>query len=339
MKFTTCLMALKLIWPALLLIAPAYAQVGIAPNDIERVGQSGWQFLKINGDPRQAALGGAFTALAHSDAGAVFGNPAALAEVKRFDLHLSSVSWIADITHQAAVFAARLGDFGVVAASVVTLDYGDIPETVNSLIAGENRTEAVVTGNFFSARDLAAGLSYARKITDKLSIGGNARWVRQSIAELNMTNWSLDFGTVYYTGFKTLRLAMTARNFGPDSHLAGWSEEFQAEPDDVRMPIDFRLGLAMDFWHETGGPHRMTVVADGDHPNDGPEKLHLGVDYTFDQKFSLRGGYRFNYDVQSFTFGAGLDYPLGRSTARVNYAYVDFGALKQVHMFSLGVAF
>jgi len=51
MKFTTRLTALKLIWLALLLIAPAYAQVGIAPNDIERVGQSGWQFLKINGDP------------------------------------------------------------------------------------------------------------------------------------------------------------------------------------------------------------------------------------------------------------------------------------------------
>jgi hypothetical protein len=69
-------------WLLLMLsTAPVRAQIGIAPNDIERVGQSGWQFLKINGDPRQAAMGGAFTAISHGDANAVFGNAAALDEM------------------------------------------------------------------------------------------------------------------------------------------------------------------------------------------------------------------------------------------------------------------
>jgi len=328
-----------IIFTALLTASALQAQIGIAPNDIERVGQSGWQFLKINGDPRQAALGGAFTAISRGNANAVLGNPAALANVEHFDLQLNRVSWIADLTHQSAVFAANLGGFGVVAVSVVTLDYGEMAETVNNFLETENRTEAVVTGRFFSARDLAAGLSYARRITDRLSIGGNARWLRQEIAELSMSNWSLDFGTMYYTGFKSLRLAMTARNFGPDAHLVGWSEEYQAEPDDIRMPIDFRVGVAMDFLNKENGPHLMTVVLEGDHPNDGQEKLHLGVDYTLEDKVSLRGGYKFNYDEQSFTFGAGVNHALRGSKVEVNYAYVDFGALKQVHMFSFGLAF
>jgi len=324
---------------ALLIVSSSFAQVGIPPNDIERVGQSGWQFLKINGDPRQAAMGGAFTAISDGDANAVLGNPAALTGIARYDLQLNSVSWLADIKYQSVAFATNIGGLGVFAISVVTLDYGDIPETVNSLIEGEDRTEAVITGNFYSARDIAAGVSYARAITDKLSIGGNIRWLRQEIAELNMTNWSLDFGTVYYTGYKSLRLAMSARNFGPDSRLAGWSEEYQAEPDDIRMPIDFRVGMAMDFLNSDGSPHVLTVTVDGDHPNDGPEKLHVGAAYTFENNFSLRGGYKFNYDEQSFTLGGGLNYSLANTKASVNYAYVDFGALKQVHMFSIGLAF
>jgi len=324
---------------ALLMVPVAYGQVGIAPNDIERVGQSGWQFLKINVDPRQAAMGGAFTTASYGDANAVFGNPAALAQVAKYDLQLNSTSWLADIKVQSVAFAAAVGDLGVFAVSVVSLDYGDIPETINSLVAGESRTEAVVTGNMFSARDLAAGVSYGRAITDKLSIGGSVRWLRQEIAELAMNNWALDFGTVYYTGYRSLRLAMSARNFGPDSRLAGWSEEYQSEPDDIRMPLDFRVGFAMDFLQAEGSPHLLTVVIDGDHPNDGPEKLHLGAEYMFDKNFSLRGGYKFNYDEQSFTLGAGLNYSLIGSTACLNYAYVDFGALKQVHMFSIGVKF
>ncbi len=320
-------------------VTPSFSQPGIEPNEIERVGQSGWQFLKINGDPRQAAMGGAFTAIGHADANAVLGNPSALASISRYDVQLNSVSWLADIKFQSVAFAANVDGLGVFALSVTTLDYGDIPETVNSFIEGENRTEAVVTGNLYSARDLAAGLSYARAITDKLSIGGSLRWLRQEIAELNMTNWALDFGTTYYTGFKSLRLAMSARNFGPDSQLAGWSEEYQAEPDDIRMPLDFRFGVAMDFLNNDGSPHMLTVALDGDHPNDGPEKLHFGAAYTFENNFSLRGGYKFNYDEQSFTFGGGLNYSLASTKGSLNYAYVDFGALDQVHMFSIGLAF
>ena len=32
-------------------------------------------------------------------------------------------------------------------------------------------------------------------------------------------------------------------------------------------------------------------------------------------------------------------YPIGDIIAKVNYAYVDFGVLTQVHMLSLGIAY
>jgi len=315
--------------------AALHAQSGIGANGIERAGQSGWQFLKINGDARQAAMAGAFTALSHGDASAAFGNPAALADVTGYDVQVNALKWVADIGHQSLALAMNCGDFGVVGASLAMLDYGDIPETIN-MSAGAGGTTPVVTGNTFTANDFVAGLSYARNITDKLSVGGNVRWMRQAIAELSMTNWSFDFGTIYRTGFRSLRIAVTARNFGPDSRFGGWSEVYQTESDNVRMPLDFRAGMAMDFFDDEQSQHLLTVIVEGDHPNDGREKFHVGASYCFDKTFFLRGGYKFNYDVQRYTFGAGIRYPIGNCVGTINYAYVDFGELTQVHMFSLG---
>lgn len=325
---------------AVLLAMPhtASAQSGIGENDIERVGQSGWQFLKINGDPRQAAMGNAFTAISHGDANAVFGNPASLADVDDCDLQINTVFWIADITHESIALAKNFGDWGVGAVSVATLNYGDMVETINSVVSSDGTTEEVVTGNTFSARDMALGVSYGRKITENLSIGGSARWIHEQIADVNMSDYTFDFGVLYYTGFKSLRIAMAARNFGPDSHVVGWSEDYQSEPYDVRTPVDFRVGVGMDFFGEADSIQQLTVSVEGDHPNDGPEKVHVGGEYTFLRQFSLRAGYKFNYDEQGLTLGAGVVANLMGVGMKVNYAFVNFGNLKQVHMFSLGIA-
>lgn len=314
-----------------------FAQSGIPPADIERVGQSGWQFLKINGDSRISSLAGTAAATGHGDASSVFGNPSALTDIKYTEVFFHNTNWIADIGHQSLVAAKNLGDLGIVALSVVSVDYGDIPETINSPTPAGDRTNAVVTGNYFSASDIAIGITYARLVTDKLSLGGSVRWIQEQIAELNMTSWAFDFGTTYYTGYKTLRIGMIARNFGPDSRLVGWSEEFQAEAEDVRMPLDFRIGIAIDLLEKDEDENIMTVSLEGTHPNDGPEKMNMGVEYSYDNLLYARVGYRFNYDEESLTFGGGVRYSINDIGVRVNYAYLDFGDLKQVHTISIGL--
>jgi len=323
----------------LIAISGLYAQSGIDPYKIERVGLTGWQFLKIQNDARFAAMGGAFTAVSRGDAGSIFSNPAALTGVTNLDCFISNVNWIADIGYRNASIAKRIGQVGVFGFSIAVVDMGEMAETINSPVIGENRTEAVVTGNTFSASDFAVGLSYAKKITDRLSIGGNVRWIQEKIADVSMQNVSVDFGTIFYTGFKSLRFAMLARNFGPDAHLVGWSEEYQSEAVDVRMPLDFRLGLAMDFFDTEGSNQLLTISLDGSHPNDGPEKINLGGEYIFADILILRAGYRFNYDEENFSFGGGLQHKIGQVSAKINYAFVNFSRLKQVQMFSLGFSF
>jgi len=324
---------------SLLVISGAYAQTGIEPEKIERVGLSGWQFLKINLDSRQTAMGGAFAAISNGNVGSIYGNPAALSDIKNFDVAFNNVNYIADINYVSAALAKNFEGIGVFAVSFASLDVGDIPRTINRVIPGEDRTEAFVTKETFTGGNFAAGISYARRITDRLSIGGNVRWIREEIDDLSMNNISVDFGTIFYTGWRSLRLAMTARNFGPDQNLVGWSEEVQIEPVDIRMPFDFHLGIAMDFFDHADSPHFLTVVVEGTHPNDGPEKVNTGAEYWFNDILALRAGYRFNYDEESYTFGAGLKYGISGVTGRVDYAFIDFGRLEQLHMFTLALEF
>ncbi len=329
----------KIISSLFLIITVSYGQSGIKPYEVERVGQSGWQFLKINGDARQAAMGATFTALGSGDANSTFGNPAAITNVENIDIIFNRTNWIADIGYNSFSIAKNFDAFGYFAIHLANVDYGSIPETINSVITGEGRTEAVVTGRTFNASDLAIGISYARRITEQLSIGGSARWIRETIAEVSMDNWAIDVGTLFYTGYRNLRLGVAARNFGPDSHFFGFSEEFQSEPVDVKMPLDFRFGVAMDFFDTSPGPHLLTIAIEANHPNDDKEKIHFGSEYSFNKVFFIRGGYKINYDEESFTFGLGINYPVLDYFIKVHYAFVDFGDLNNVHMFTLGVTY
>jgi hypothetical protein len=321
----------------LVMLTGVKAQMGIEPYEIERVGLSGWQFLKITADARYSAMGGSYTALSDGDASSVYGNPSALVDVSNTSVSLGQINWFADITYQTFSLAKRLGSKGVIALSVAALDVGDIPVTINSDIGG-GTTEAVITGETFTGGDLAAGLSFARQVTDRLSIGGNVRYVQETIDDLSMNTISLDFGTTYYTGWRSLRLAMVARNLGADQTLAGWDEDIQAEPVDIRMPIDFRVGLAMDFLDSESSPHLLTVSLEGSHPNDGSEKVNLGMEYWWGNMMALRCGYRGGYDEESLTFGGGVKLVFGGLGTAVNYAYVPFGRLGTVHMFTINLA-
>lgn len=312
-----------------------FGQAGIESVDIIRVGQSGWQFLKVNGDPRQAALGGSMMITNYPSANVVFGSPAMLTLVKGSNVQFNSQSYIADIRHHSIAYSQEFDQIGTFAVSAAVMDYGDIEETVHLELQG-GATVPYLTGNTFTARDMAIGLSYAKQITAQLSVGGTVRYINETIAGTGMSNWSVDFSTNYYTGFKSLRLSLAARNFGPDAHLVGYSEELQSEPVDIRMPLEMRAGLAFDIIEKGTGPHLLTAMADGKVSSDGPEKINLGLEYVYNDLLAVRSGYRVNYDEEGLTLGAGLNFPIAAQQYSLNYAYLDFGSLKQVHMFSLG---
>ncbi|MFA6599300.1 MAG: hypothetical protein WCS69_16380, partial [Ignavibacteriaceae bacterium] len=89
---------------------------------------------------------------------------------------------------------------------------------------------------------------------------------------------------------------------------------------------------------------KLTVAADALVPSNDYESLNVGAEFSFMDIFSLRGGYNslFLKDAEGgLSIGAGVDSKMLFSSAIVkfDYAFRDFGKLKNVHSFSVGIIF
>ena len=176
---------------------------------------------------------------------------------------------------------------------------------------------------------MAISVSYGRFLTDKFSLGLTAKYIQENLELETASGWAADVGTCYNSGFKNFRIAMAITNFGPD---------FKFIKKAFPLPINFKFGASIDLLNNQ--QHRVTFGAEGSHPADNLEKYNAGLEYSFQNKFSLRVGERLNYDSDGITFGGGLRLPIGENMdLSVDYAYQDFGWLTQVHRFSIGLAF
>jgi hypothetical protein len=305
---------------------------------IDKVGSAGALFLKIGMSPRSVAMGEACGSLV-GDPSSAFANPAGLAAIENQHMFISDAEWIADIRLLGGVYAFPLARGGVMAFSAVGVDYGEMP------LVKEMDADVVI--ETFTPRDLAVGISYARKWTDRLYVGGTFKYIDQAITDYHSRGFAFDFGTVYYTGFKTLRLAMATSNFGPDMRFNGtYTDKYyigtafvQTEKGfgEYDLPLDFRIAVAYDF--SVGSDGRLTAALDATHPNDYSERVHIGAEYAWSETFFLRSGYTTNAEEMGFSTGCGLKLGTSVGIATIDYAYTDFGVFTSVHRFALGMAF
>ena len=328
------------------LAQPAHAQldpdpgIGLPPTDFSRVGQAGFQFLKLPTHARQAGMGGVNSSLGRGDAASSLTNPASLVDMTSLNIGLTNVRWFADINYYSMAAARYFEGIGVIGVNLLFLDYGDMPRTENRAILVDGvptgRSEVLTDLGTVTAQDLALGVSYARRVTEQLHFGVNAKYITETLDDATVGAWAVDIGTVFHTGIRSLRVTMVGRNIGPDTQIASFDERIGYEPADVRMPVNFSFGAAYDLMEGGAGSlHHWTVAAEFVHPNDGAEKVNMGTEYTFRNLFSVRGGYRFNYDEEGLTLGTGINVGLSGYTLNVGYAFWEFGRLGSVHIVSM----
>lgn len=331
---------------AVLLLKPALPQ-----ESTSKAGTAGAQFLKIGVGARAMALAGAFGAVA-DDPSALYWNPAGLTKVRRLSFFGTHLQWFADLSHQFAGLVVPVGEHNTLGLSATFLNTGEIEITTIQEPAG--------TGFFYDASDVAIGLSYARQLTDRFSVGLTGKFVQQSIYNESASAFAVDIGTLLHTGFRGLKIGMQLSNFGGKLKLDGRDliRSYDTNPRNTRnpgvesrlatepwdLPLNFRVGVAMDVVGDGNSflqseASRLTVAVDGNHPIDGPEVAHFGVEYRWHSVLSLRGGYRLNYDVQDLTYGAGLQVPISEASFFFDFATTDLNDLGTVNFFSVRLEF
>ncbi len=347
MRRTTVLVLCIGLWPALLLAQDQPrpdVDYGIHSADFQHTGQSGWQFLKLPTNARTAALGGITTSIGHGDAFSAFGNPSLITDVENLEIGFSRMNWLVDIAYNTASIVKNLGGVGTFGLNLIFLDYGAMTRTYNEeIMDGTGKSTGlsrqVLEGNgTFTARDYAFGLSYGRRVTDRFQVGGTLKYATEEIDDASTGQWAIDVGTMFYTGFRSLRISMSGRNFGPDAEFVSYDERLGIPAVQVKMPMVFALGTGLDIIESReGNPHMLSLGAEFIHPNDGPEKIHLATEYSFMNLVRLRGGYRFNYDEENLTLGGGLNLKTSGFGLKADYAYLAFGRFDAVHMFTVSI--
>lgn len=338
-------------------------------QEFAKVGTAGAQFLKIGVGSRGIAMGEAYDAVCN-DVSSIFWNPAGLAFVKSQSAMVGHANWIADIKYDAGAYAYNLGSVGVLGISFAYLNSGDIEETTVEMQDG--------TGSMFNTSNLMFGASFARMLTDRFSLGGNVKYIEEKLADEKATAWGVDLGILYYTGFKSLRLGMSIRNFGPELQFSGTYNDYDngnwvmdastGSPQEkeylpYHMPMTFKISLAYDLIEQES--QFLTLAADLSHPNDNVEKLNLGTEYKIMNILAIRAGYtgligvmkreddeienedatdEVTYKIQNYTqnLGAGLGLMMnlkGIGEFNLDYAYTDFGVLDWAHRMSVTINF
>ncbi len=317
---------------------------------ITKTGTTAAQFLKIPVDPRGAAMGNAFTAMS-GDISSMYWNPGGLVAVEGIETIFVNSNWLAGINFNYAAVAINLSGQGVLGFSFTSLR---VPEDkVRTVEQPEG------TGERFDAGDLALNLSYARRLTNNFSLGGNVKYIRQNIWHSSASTFAFDLGALFTTPFNKIRLGASLTNYGGTLRLRGRDQKFSIDPDlnnqgnvefvnalyetdSFPLPLLFRVAISGEAFQSKN--LRVSFAVDALHPNDNMEWVNTGVEVGLGETFYLRSGYStlFRTDTEEGpTFGAGVHYRLWGSPTvlKLDYSYSYFGRLENIQRLSIGIKF
>jgi hypothetical protein len=297
----------------------------------QRAGTTAAQFLKIGVGSRTVAMGGVGVAIA-DDASAAYWNPAGLARAGANQVQTCHVEWLVDIRYEYASVTRSLGGIGTVALSASMLHMDDMEVTTELKPDG--------TGEYFTYRDYMGTLSYSANLTDRFSVGLGLRYVQEAMDDIKTHGWMANVGTLYWTGYRTLRFGAALMNFGPELRPSGMytaSDGASSRYEAFSPPTIFRLGAAMEVFERAGGSVLASVQLN--HPVDNSENVATGLEYEWGDRVAARIGYKAGTDEERISVGGGVRVPLPWAALNVDYAYTDFGRLENAQWLTLTVAY
>jgi len=313
-----------------------------------KTGTSIGQFLLIEPSARIAGMGNAGATM-YGEIQSAYYNPAAIGLIPASGIQFTHSQWLADISYDYAGVGMTLGDFGNLYAMVTSLNSGEIDvRTVEQPLG---------TGERYTVSNLAFGLGYGRKISDKFSVGIQVSYLQETIWHSSMNAFSLNVGTLYRISEDGFHIGASISNFGSRGQFDGYDLQVYYDQnaaahgdngtlpanlrtDDFPLPIIFRVGIGMPI--VVNDDNKIHLALDAFHPTDNTESVSLGGEWTYNNMFSVRAGYQnlFQQDSElGLTLGAGIAHELGSYVVSFDYGWAEQGRLEGTHRMTLGIGF
>ncbi len=317
-----------------------FISFGISEDEaITKVATSAANWLKIDNGVRGISMGGSQVASGRGLSG-VYYNPSSIAFIESSEAFYSKSMYLAGITHNTLGYGTKLSPTDYFAVHLFYLDSGEMEVTTESSPDG--------TKEFFSVTNLSLRLAYGKQLTDRLRVGGALKYIREDIFTAYMQSFVFDLGSNFNTGIYDIILGMSVSNFGPEVQFHGSGLEIPVADTTARdgmlskitkkfsVPLIFRLGIQKDLiGSEDDSVNRLTISMDGINPIDYTVYGGVGLEYSWRDIAFVRGGTRLYHDTAGLSLGGGLKW----SMFEVDYAYVNYGILKETHQFSINLNF
>ncbi len=319
-------------------------------TDVSRKGTAAGTMLEIGVGARAEALGGAFTAIAN-DPSALYWNPGGMTEMTGIAAQFTRLNWLVDTKYHAFDLVVPLPQISwAVGFHLAMLDFGENP--VRTVFRPDG------TGEFYSAKDMVAGLYLGMAITDRISVGMGVKYFYERIWHVDGSAFAFDLGILYKTALKGLQLGGSISNFGPEFALSGRDltrvmdsdgrrDKFfnndqvpvNLKTDEYPLPLLFRFGISYNW--QLGERNALIFSTDLNHPSHSTESINLGMEFKTLNALYLRAGYQSLFErnaINGLTLGAGLIYRvMGQSTITFDYSWSDWSVLDSVSRFTISV--
>lgn len=312
----------------LLTAAPIYA------GNEDRVGSAGASQLLINPWARSLAAGSSGVAYT-TGLEAQFMNIAGLAFTERMELKFNATNWLgsAGVQFYSAGLATRISDQSVIAISIQSMNFGDIPRTFVDNPEGD--------GSTFSPRYNIFNIGYAREFSNRIYGGINLKVNSEGVDNLRANGVAIDAGIRYVTGEREhIKFGIALKNIGPVMRYRGdglaYQVSFAASGSNLpftleqrsaafEMPSSLSIGGSYDFF--IGDKQKLIAAVAFLANSFSYDNYSVGLDYGYVTnkkfQFNLRAGYIYERGLigsdlrrtalTGFTCGASIDFLSGAS--------------------------
>ncbi len=299
----------------------------------------------------QIGIGGAGVAGA-TGVDAIYWNPGGLARASMGSMVMvSHMTYLADINVEYAAAATRLMGLGEIGLSFKTLSFGDIPVTTEDQPDG--------TGETTSPTYVVVGGSFARNISDRISLGFTANIIYEKMANVSASGVSFNVGVQYVGlgGIDGLQFGVVLKNIGPNMRYDGSGllrtgvindvlrpgSPVKIEAASNELPSSIDIGLA--YTQPLGDDANIRVATAFINNNYSEDEYRVGGEYSYRNTVTFRGGYSFASDllgreyIYGSTFGIGFHSKMYDLAISVDYAYRAVAYFSGNHVLTLELGF
>lgn len=332
--------------------------LSIMAGNKDRAGQAGASELLINPWAKSAGWNGANVACAIG-LESMFTNIAGMAFTPKTELVFSHTNWLkgSEVFINNFGFSQKVGESGVLGASVMAMNFGDIPITTDDLPEGGIGT--------YAPKYMNINFAFAKAFSNSIYGGFNIKLISEATSDISAQGFGIDAGIQYVTGIRdNIHFGIALKNWGPTMKFKGdglsirsWlstsnSNQYTLEQRSAEFDLPLQLNIGGSYAFLFNEKHHLTLAGAFVSNAFYKDQFILGGEYFLMDYVGLRAAYAYENGINSaedrtnaltgFSGGLTVQVPLSKeknTKFAIDYSYRSSDPFAGTHSIAVRMNF